>query len=313
MEYNLTLPQLKEYLRNVKNLEVSCYQQQKVIERLKEQPNKIMRDIAALQNSEKPPEKPSLLITDIFMGIIVCIPYGLYGLIWGAIVGFILRFVVKAIKNEPVKIWPFIMWGAIIGFVVVFLIFLIHVIIDGRKKKSEYPEQVQDFKKKQEVNKSIITRKQKQLSDIPKEILACEQKYADTKLLLDEYYKLGYVYPNYRGIVPICTIYQYFDSGRCTALTGHEGAYNLYESELRMNMILGKLDTILEKLDEISNNQLVLAQELRRSNEKIEGISYSLDQIEESTALAQYYSGVTVANTTYLAWLNTFQYVESRK
>lgn len=114
---------------------------------------------------------------------------------------------------------------------------------------------------------------------------------------MQQYYSLGYIYPSYRGIVPICTIYQYFDSGRCSRLDGHEGAYNLYESELRM-------DLILSKLDDISRNQMVLAQEIRRSDAKLNEISRSLNSIEKNTTVSRYLNGITAVNTSYLAWVN---------
>lgn len=99
-------------------------------------------------------------------------------------------------------------------------------------------------------------------------------------------------------------IYQYLDSGRCYTLTGHEGAYNLYESELRMNRILGKLDDIIVRLNEILDNQRILADELKRSNQNITYLCNSIDAIGETTELMKYYSQIAAANSTYFVWMD---------
>ena len=107
-------------------------------------------------------------------------------------------------------------------------------------------------------------------------------------------------------MVPICQIYEYLESGRCFSLIGPSGAYNLYESELRQNIIIGKLDDVLDRLDRLSDGQQMLAAAIRQSNAKIDQLSSSLERIENDTALSAYYSGITAANTDYLAWLATF-------
>ena len=62
---------------------------------------------------------------------------------------------------------------------------------------------------------------------------------------LVSFYSKNIIYPKYRGLVPIAAFYEYFNSGRCDTLTGHEGAYNIYETEIRMNIIIAKLDDCL--------------------------------------------------------------------
>ena len=36
----------------------------------------------------------------------------------------------------------------------------------------------------------------------------------------------------------MCTMYEYFVTGRCDKLSGADGAYNLYETEVRQNIII---------------------------------------------------------------------------
>ena len=49
-------------------------------------------------------------------------------------------------------------------------------------------------------------------------------------------------------------IYEYILSGRCTELDGFKGAYNLYEQETRMDIVIMRLDDIYEELEEIKEN-----------------------------------------------------------
>lgn len=59
-----------------------------------------------------------------------------------------------------------------------------------------------------------------------------------TKQLLRKLYSADVVYPKYRNMVAMCTIYEYLASGRCETLDGAQGAYNLYEAEIRQNIVI---------------------------------------------------------------------------
>ena len=100
-------------------------------------------------------------------------------------------------------------------------------------------------------------------------------------------------------------LYEYISSGRCSQLEGHEGAYNLYEQEIRMNLILSKLDDVLAHLDRIEGNQYELARAIRDGNAKANQIDQSIQTVERHTAVTAYYSGMAAASTTYLAWINS--------
>ena len=67
---------------------------------------------------------------------------------------------------------------------------------------------------------------------------------------LEKMYSSNIIYKKYRSIVPMFMICEYLESNRCTKLEGHDGAYNMYEQELRANIIIDRLDIIIYKLDE---------------------------------------------------------------
>lgn len=66
-------------------------------------------------------------------------------------------------------------------------------------------------------------------------------------------------------------------SARCESLEGVNGAYNLYESELRSNEIINQLSKIVTSLDSIKANQFMLYQELRKANDILSDLSVSID------------------------------------
>lgn len=133
----------------------------------------------------------------------------------------------------------------------------------------------------------------------------------DTANILESLYNIGWVYPKYRNFVAISAIYEYLASGRCTELTGPNGAYNLYEAELRQNMIIAKLDQVLKSLEQIKRNQFLLYQELQKSNSAVERISRDVDRLlgsarrmEQCAELSAHYSRITAQNTDAIKYIN---------
>lgn len=105
-------------------------------------------------------------------------------------------------------------------------------------------------------------------------------------------------------------MYEYFASGRVTTLEGADGAYNLYESELRLNLIINKMDTIIKNLEDIKANQYALYNELKQTNTILTGISSDISELvsvshEIATAskINAYYSKVTAQNSEALKYL----------
>ena len=102
---------------------------------------------------------------------------------------------------------------------------------------------------------------------------------------METLYSQNIVYSKYRNLIAIATIYEYFESGRCCELEGSNGAYNLYENELRANIIIGSLSQIISDIQQIKNGQYALYQELSRSNKLLESIA-------DNTQLTAYYANV---------------------
>lgn len=110
---------------------------------------------------------------------------------------------------------------------------------------------------------------------------------------LDKHYSQNVIFAKYRNLIAISTIEEYLLSGRCDKLEGAEGAYNLYEMELRQNIVIGQLSNILSNLEQIRNNQYSLYQELMKANATVNGILREVRGINQSAKLTAYFTGVT--------------------
>jgi len=115
-----------------------------------------------------------------------------------------------------------------------------------------------------------------------------------TKGVLRKLYSLDILHASYRNMVAVASIYQYYDTGRCTTLKGHEGAYNLFENERRMNMIISQLNIVIEKLDEIKASQFALYSAIKDGNRKI-------DKLIANSELALDYAKATYKNSEIIA------------
>lgn len=110
---------------------------------------------------------------------------------------------------------------------------------------------------------------------------------------LQELYSQNVIFPKYRDMVAITTINEYLLSGRCYELEGPNGAYNLYEMELRQNIIIGQLSSIVSSLEQIKSNQFSLYQELVKANKTVNDILHEVEGVRENTRLTAYFAGVT--------------------
>ena len=67
-----------------------------------------------------------------------------------------------------------------------------------------------------------------------------------------------------------------FSSSRVFELEGKDGAYNLYESELRQNVIINNLEKVNDNLEEIKDNQYCMYNELKNVNSSLQTINKNL-------------------------------------
>lgn len=159
-------------------------------------------------------------------------------------------------------------------------------------------------------NKEIIDSAEKRIALINKEISKAVSLHNETLKVLNAYYSKNIVYKKYHSLVPITMFCEYLVSGRCNTLAGHEGAYNIYENEVRQNIIISKLDNIIDQLESIKQNQYMIADMIQKNNWELHQLSRGVEQqvntlqnIEANSEITAYYSKISAVNTSYLSWL----------
>ena len=244
----------------------------------------------------------------------------------GAIIGVVLFLVTGVLLDElfniylPINILTIILF--IIGTITVCCGKVIQkntkqvqiVRVKNKEMEKEYEEkQKKDFERVK--SEEVIREKLAQIKDRLKE------KYVESGKILKKLYDLNICYPKYRDFVSVCSIYEYLKSGRCIELSGPHGAYNLFEFETRQNLIICKLDEVIKSLRKIEYNQMVLAQAINESNNKVNEltdatnkliygmgtvadkmgeISNSIKSLEERTAISTYVSEQAAKELEYL-------------
>lgn len=124
-----------------------------------------------------------------------------------------------------------------------------------------------------------------------------------TLSVLSRLYDLDVIYPKYRNLPALTSIYEYLITGRCDSLTGPHGAYNLYEDEVRKNTVISQLNTVIENLESIRNNQYMLYQQVKQIQynssqmltdmQELKGYAITMTQL---TALSAYYTALNERN-----------------
>ena len=132
----------------------------------------------------------------------------------------------------------------------------------------------------------------------------------DLKEALRTLYEENIIYPKYQNLVAVSTIYEYLASGRCDQLEGPNGAYNLYEMELRQNIVIGQLSTITEHLEQIKENQYTLYYEIQSANRNSESM---LSSIGDDVKFSAYQNAATAKNVETMRYISMMKNVWNGK
>lgn len=285
---------IKEYLKLAKTLETLLYEQGNVICNIK---NEIVR----LQNYKY--EETETHKSPVWLDS----GPGCQWIFWAAIAGA----VIAVFANDEDGFFGWVCIGVGIALLIILLINL------REWKSTRDHNKYVDMMNYGIVQKNRQIRKQNEqkIDFLKKQITKAEQNYSQTKNVLQNLYFYNVLHPKYRNLVAVCSIYEYYETGRCNALEGHEGAYNIYENELRLDRIIGQLNVVISKLDQIRNSQYELYCALVESNRNIREISAHLGNLEvsandivTSSAVSAYYSRIAAENTQALRWIETHRY-----
>lgn len=300
--------ELKQYLKHVKMLEARAYEMKGISDRLQARINALSNREYTKQKRRLEPEEISF--QDVF-NIMIC------GIFLGAIIGLIVGMtketgfiLFRLFKCKQKYLGYGILWGAITGIIVT----IIYHIYDVRSTNKRNAIIAKDNINISKNNDAMKKQDEQKIAILKTERGRILTKYHEIMASLDKAYKLNILHPKYQNIVAVCSLYEYVDSGRCTQLAGHEGGYNIFETEKRMNMICIKLDEVINKLNQIQENQQELYYVINNSNKNIDRmcnqistVSDRLGNIENNQILMDYNTRVAADNSEFIKWLAYFR------
>jgi len=198
--------------------------------------------------------------------------------------------------------------GMIVLSVIVCAGILAAIGYQGKKKDAEKENAKRQAEYREAVNKNTAARAE---ADQKNQIIAASKAglkkcVESTEETLKRLYSEAIIYPKYQNLIAITSIYEYLDSGRCTQLDGPDGAYNLFEMEVRLDRIVTKLDQIISRLDRIIENQHQLYLVVQEVTPQIERLANEvvtqteqLNQIAATSAVTAYTTKVIERNQYY--------------
>ena len=131
----------------------------------------------------------------------------------------------------------------------------------------------------------------------------------ETQEALQQIYSVDVIYPKYHNLPALTSIYEYLLTGRCEELTGAHGAYNLYEDEVRKDKVISQLNSVIENLEDIKQQQYMLYEQVKGIQQNTRRIAAELQTIAgytyymaALTELNTYYAGVAARNAQALAY-----------
>ncbi|MBR3694529.1 MAG: hypothetical protein IKL88_08385 [Erysipelotrichales bacterium] len=314
----MTYSELKQYMSMLVDMEKHCYLQQELITRLQNQTKGL-----AWKGVFTKPEEPKILTFTFMDLLVILLQAAVVGFFGGVILAFLLCFILEAFFYPQYETWfpfkymttPYPLYYMMIAltFAVVAIFGIITGIVGVKAHNSDaeekYTKELAQYNLDVENDKKRGLQELKQKLYLEKEIEVVSEKHRQSKQLLTELYALNVLYPKYRNFVAVSSILEYLQSGRCTTLEGHEGAYNIFETESRLDKIILKLDDVIRQLSRVASTQMVLYNAVQESNQNINALmesslsmatqvaymsndiaslSYNIDQIKSNSAVASY-------------------------
>ena len=310
----LALPEMIKYLSYVKQLEVYRYTLQNVIKKLQKKNDTLgfKRTYNEPQSEAAAEFKHGFLKGFIFSLIpllIIAAFCGSNGSLFDAISClFMIVTIVMVFFSSKLIVCVGIALGAAI------VIGLFCGAVAAAAEKSKYNAAYKEYMRSLGNDKERVEREIQQKKDIEKQQMQLREEIQAIDKQLSELYGINIVHRNYRNMVAVVRILEYFDSGRCTHLTGHEGAYNRFEDEMLHEKIIGKLDVAISKLDQIRNTQYLLYEAILESAESAnrmyaqsEKLLEANERIAENTEIAAYNAKIAATNSAISAYIDVFE------
>lgn len=313
--------ELLEYVRRAMDLEMDVYEAQQIEDNFYQsvkahKPRMPAKPRYEFGNGLLPPKKPeednlSVMAIITFFGAVVLACMGVFATDGRGVTEASIAF--------------FIFSGLSI-------VLTVGLLLSRNKAMEEYQVELQKFEEErrqyQLALNEIEYRNQEKKEAYGRSLVTYSEEVADyvnrsnaeRDVLLDAKWKLqaalrnlyeeGVIYPKYQNLVAVSTIYEYLASGRCDRLEGPNGAYNLYEMELRQNIVIGQLSTITEHLEQIKENQYTLYYEIQSANNNSASM---LSSIGDDVKFSAYQNAATAKNVETMRYISMMKNVWNGK
>ncbi len=312
----MTSQEIKKYLNSVLDIELNIYIQEETLLRMTNTYN----DLGIKKNIPKPVKQ--IPYTDIFSvmfsaGIIV----GLISGIVGAIVEFVSNTGFSAFFNAVIGFVAYGFIGLLAGaFTLGSLVAFFKSRTAKENSNKNYRSQCDEYDMAIAKDRQRVTTELLQKNRLGNEIKRMQDILNNSRKTLSTLYSYNILNRDYRNIYAVASIYGYFEKGRTASLgfnqsNGDQGAYNIYENERRLNLIITNTQEIINKMDTVIQNQYELASGLQEAENKISnlcsGVSNfiysaenSLKEIEKCQRITAYNSERAARELEYLNWMH---------
>ena len=241
--------QLLRYLKHVKELETTIYTQDLLINKL----TKYANNLGQKKNIEKRTryvstwfELHSWIIPTICVIIFFLLLKPLYNIFWDISADAYIAdsgnyYFGKNAADRTIEtsIITFCVDLFISG--ITFLIFKIIEIINKSKLQKRLDKEANyEWNQKLIADNNRINHELQIRSQVFKQVDLIKKQKRSTEQELMKYYNLNIIYnsPKYRNMIAVTSFCEYIESGKCSRLDGHEGAYNIYDIESRLDKII---------------------------------------------------------------------------
>ena len=259
---------LKEYLKMLVDLEKQIYTQEMVIANLEY----TIPRLGYRRNIYEPEKVKDMSMSDETANDLLV---GIFLLVGGLLIGIMMKFIVFLVVPSLIL--------AGIFFIAAWVNYSKDLDWHNERMK-EYNRALQNYRAAVLQDSVRVENELKRKVLLETQLKELKNMNAKTKMTLQKLYNRNIIHQKYQGLIPVCSLYGYFDTGVCTQLEGHEGAYNKYDTESRLDYIICKIDEVLKHLEEIKNNQYQLYAVIQESNaqfnELISNTNYMMGQLD---------------------------------
>ena len=233
-------------------------------------------------------------ITSIFLGIIggiLTIPFSSFIISWESGIPFFFTFFKFATWKQSFFI------GCIASLIITFIGFWVEFLND-KQRYDNYKNDLAVYEQNVYYDKIRVEKELRQKKCLKSQCDILAQMWRTSKDNLEKIYAYNILEEKYRNLVAVSSIYEYLKYERTRSLQrvgSDEGAYNMFETEMRLNRIITNTEIIIKNLDKIAKNQRELANIMYNAQSSINNLvestntmSANINNLNTSVKLSNY-------------------------